>query len=164
MMNHPKFNMSWILALRKWDLCLIEYTDSITLKDVENNPKYPWHWTCMSVRIGRDYVTAEFIDKFENMEWNWNLVKLAIQLNLTDVVEYPSNNWRWKVASYSSTLTIIDINKYPKSNWNWSYLSQHPNIAMQDINNHPEYPWEWAFVSDNPNLTMSMISKNIRKP
>ena len=92
----------------------------------------------------------EFIEKYPDKPWNWNLLSYNPNITMEFIDKYPDKPWNWKWISSNPNITMDIIDKYPDKPWSWYSISRNPNIIMNIIEQYSDKPWNWYSISYNP--------------
>ena len=88
----------------------------------------------LAVNFTKFNLTFEMIEKYSNIDWNWNYL------------------------SYNPNITIEVLKKYSDKPWNWENDFSR-NMTMEIIENFPDKPWCLDSIIEVPRLGDSMIYK-----
>jgi hypothetical protein len=119
-------------------------TRHINVKDIENNPEYPW-----------DY--EEYYERLDNIEWpNYNLLSSNPKVTLEMFKElYYNQMWDWDdEISLNPNITFDFVKDFINEPWNWKNLSKN-------LFNYHRYFEEEYYKSIKIKKQLSIINKEL---
>lgn len=124
-------------------------------------------------------VTINDIKKYNEINWNYNLLSSNCNIPWNFVLENIDENWNFNMLFSRPTNTWKDIKEMGKiifadfnnenilSNFDKTtigFISKNQNITWDIINDNLHENWDWDSVLINPNTTMKIINNNPDKP
>ena len=85
------------------------------------------------------HVTIDLIKKMPNVEWNWNI--LSIYIDLKDIIANPQLPWDTGSFSWNRGLTLDYVISNKNINWVWSAVSGHAQFDYGEFSQHRKFKW-----------------------
>ena len=115
--QHRLIRTSWIhLTLNR----------SIPIKDMLDNPHFPWDWVALQHRTDPE-ITLDFL------------------LSL-------SSTFQWQYLSEHPNIKVDDVKAHPEIPWDWFWLSKNPNMTHEFVSENPDKPWSAFWLSKVSNI------------
>lgn len=94
-----------------------------------------------------------------NKNLNKNVVYISSNTDKEIIEKFPELNWNWELISFNPTIDIDFVKKFKNKNLNWRILTMHSNITFSDIENNNDLPWWNNLKSLNPNTQIENLEK-----
>lgn len=137
---------------------ILSYNENISLKDIDDNPQFPWDYKNMSCRTD---LTHEFVKK--NIDKNWDYMMLSEREDLWDDINKNAQNYCVYSAIHNPRITLEFIERhldlYLQQDWYLNEIARMKIVTQEFIEKHIEI-FKKTSIALNPNVTPEFLKKH----
>lgn len=137
---------------------ILSYNSNISLKDIDDNPQFPWNYDTMSCRTD---LTHEFVKK--HADKNWNYMTLSEREDLWDDINKNAQNYCVYAATHNPRITLEFIERhldlYVQQEWYLNSISRMKIVTLEFIEKHINI-FKHTKIEMNPNVTLDFLRKH----
>jgi hypothetical protein len=140
----------------EWNFSGISQNKGLTAEFIDKHPDWNWDWDILSRHLS--VPSLEFIEKYRDKKWNWSSL-LCQQCISLDIIEKCIQYYETKISDHEINNNPV-IYKLISCGIYWLPLSRNPNLTIDYIKRYLDKQWHWHFLAKNSNLTIEFIKNH----